>query len=100
MGDYELARPSGYFMNFYKKLQGGSFSTTYSEGKNYSFKSAMSAAVAKGKYARNTFTGQEGNQGPYRLTGNNGELFIIVLAGTERVFIDGQLMRAAAIVIM
>jgi hypothetical protein len=80
-------------MNFYKKLQGASFATSYSEGKDFSFKSAASAAVAKGKYARNSFLGQEGNQGPYRLVGNNGELFIIVLAGTERVFMDGLLMQ-------
>ncbi|HYV95125.1 MAG TPA: hypothetical protein VE978_25340 [Chitinophagales bacterium] len=93
VGDYELSRPNGYFMNFYKKLQGASFSTSYAEGKNYSFKSAASAAVAKGKYAHNSILGQEGNQGPYRLTGNNGELFIIILAGTERVFIDGLLMQ-------
>lgn len=99
VGDYELSRPAGYFMNFYKKLQGASFSTLYSSGKKLSpeadaasFRSAASAAVAKGKYARNNFPGQEGNQGPYRLTGNNGELFIIILAGTERVFIDGVLM--------
>lgn len=93
VGDYELSKPEGYFMNFYKKLQGASFATSYSEGKDFSFKSAASAAVAKGKYARNSFLGQEGNQGPYRLVGNNGELFIIVLAGTERVYMDGLLMQ-------
>jgi hypothetical protein len=70
VGDYELSRPPGYFMNFYKKLQGASFATSYDGGKDLQLKSAASIAIAKGKYAKNDFIGQEGNQGPYRLTGN------------------------------
>lgn len=91
-GDYELRRPKSYFMNYYKKLQGATFENTLNLGDKKSLYSKGSFAIARGKFARNTITAIEGNQGPYRLRGNNGERFIIILAGTEKVFVDGQLM--------
>lgn len=91
-GDYELQRPDSYFMNYYKKLQGATFSTAFELDKNKTLNSKASFAIARGKFARNDIIAIEGNQGPYRLRGSSGERFIIILAGTERVFIDGQLM--------
>jgi hypothetical protein len=98
-GDYELRRPDSYFMNFYKKSQGLSFSTINPlrsvEENEYApiLKSNVSLAFSKGKFARNQLSGAEGNQGPYKLTGANNELFIIVLSGTEKVFVDGLLLE-------
>ena len=93
-GDFELRKPQGYFMNFYKKGQGGLYNNRSVLGKNKGvLTSALSGAVSKGKFSRNIFAGTEANQGPYRLLGAQNETFIIILSGSESVFIDGQLMQ-------
>ena len=52
-----------------------------------------SVAFVKGQYAKSTFTGQEGNQGPYKLKGQNGELYVLVISGSERVYVNGVLLK-------
>jgi hypothetical protein len=97
-GDFELKRPASYFMNFYKKAQGGMLTSGFDlRSSNKEKKAARltisgAGAVSRGKYARNVIQGTEGNQGPYRLTGANNETYIIVLAGTEKVYVDGRLL--------
>lgn len=91
-GDYELQRPNSYFMNYFKKLQGATFSNDSRLGKG-NLSSNASIAIARGQFARNILQQQEGNQGPYKLQGNNGERFIIVLSGTEKVWFDGRLLQ-------
>ena len=97
VGDFQLARPSNsYFMNFYKRAQGAFISNTYidtSGKKAVIFKTQLAGAVSKGKFARNVVFGNENNQGPYRLTGAASEPFIIVLSGTEKIYIDGKLLQ-------
>jgi hypothetical protein len=93
LGDFNIERPKGYFLNFYKRVQGISYETGFKLGGNVRNKIGVSGSVAKGQFARNIFEGSEGNQGPYKLTGNNGEQFFIVLANTERVYINGLLQQ-------
>ncbi|MBX2870564.1 MAG: hypothetical protein KTR30_00635, partial [Saprospiraceae bacterium] len=92
-GDYELRRPNGYFMNYFKKLQGATFESTFKNGENGRLYTKSSVAIARGQFARNNIIALEGNQGPYKLRGSQNERFIIILSGTEKVWLDGQLMR-------
>ncbi len=92
-GDYGIQSRDEYFIRFDKQLQGASFQTGFDLKKGWNTSHSASFAVAKGKFSRNLFNGSEGNQGPYKLTGSNGEVYIIILAGSERVYADGKLLK-------
>jgi hypothetical protein len=83
----------GYFLKYYKNVQGLSLNYKYQINEKWNARSSVSGAASKGQFSSAQLTPIEGVQGPYRLTGPNGERFIIVLANSERVFIDGQLMQ-------
>ena len=59
-------------------------------------KNEAGGGIAKGKFARQYLTVQNGVQGPYKLYGSDGEVSISIVAGSERVYIDGQLLTRGA----
>lgn len=85
------------FLRYYKNVQGGQVATTYSLDKRDSSEinaqTSVGIAVAKGKFASTLIEAIEGSQGPYRLRGPNNERFIIVLANSEKVYLDGRLLQ-------
>jgi hypothetical protein len=94
MGDIQLKAQTGYFLKFNKKILGGNFTNTkINLNRNKQAYIKVSGAVSKGKFNRINISGIEGVQGPYRLTGANNEMYIVVLSGTERVYVDGILLQ-------
>ncbi len=91
-GDFWINKPTGYFMNYKKRGQGLTLQYDFRNEKKIGWQTQVSGAMSKGKFNRQVIQGVEGNQGPYRLLGADNEPFIIILAGTERVYIDGRLL--------
>lgn len=90
-GHLDLNEERPYFAKFQRRSMGLQFQTqTGKENKTFV---DLSAGVARSEFFRMRFQGIEGNQGPYRLTGKSGELFITIISGSEQVFIDGILMK-------
>jgi hypothetical protein len=100
-GDYELKRPENtYFTSYFKKLQGVNYLNTSDFNVKKSLTTFQTATllskagvgIAKGKFSRNILPVQEGNQGPYRLLGNEGSGYFVILSGTEKVYFDGKIL--------
>ena len=91
-GDISLENKKTQFLNFSKKVQG--LSTNFNFGTETNKTNVFaSAALVRGQYAKSNILGQEGNQGPYKLKGQNGELYVSVISGSERVYVNGRLLK-------
>lgn len=91
-GDVVLRNKESYFMRYLKNVQGGFAEVAYSPIKDSKAVTAVGAAVSKGKFNSMFVDPVEGLQGPYKLRGPNNERFIIVISGSEKVYLDGRLL--------
>ena len=97
LGDFNFQRTQkegGEFGGLSRKLQGATSllrsANFLNTGASGSF--SLIGATARGKFTTNQFQGIEGNQGPYRLMSNDGNSRPIIIAGTERVYLNGELV--------
>ncbi|WP_248724826.1 hypothetical protein [Seonamhaeicola sp. ML3] len=87
-GDIDLQNNNSYFAKFSKRVQG--LSVNANLGNEDSQTTLFAAgAIVRGQFTRSQFTAQEGNQGPYKLQGQNGELFVLIVSGSETVYVNG-----------
>ena len=93
VGDIILNNKQDHFLRYNRNTQGGKFKTSYKIGDAGKAVTSLGIGVAKGRFASIQLPVLEGVQGPYRLNADGQGAFTLVLANSERVFLDGQLLR-------
>jgi len=88
LGSYDIAWSRGEFGRYARRLDGAQVQTRHDQ-----WSVMAGVATARGRYRTYQLPVIDGNQGPYRLTDEAGMTGIVVIAGTERVWIDGELLR-------
>jgi hypothetical protein len=88
-GDISLKNNTSFFLPFTKQIAGLEVEANLTE----KLKVAASGAVVRGKFNNFRFVGVEGNQGPYKLFGANNEAAILIIEGSEQVFVNGVLLK-------
>ena len=76
----------------------GQFKRVFTNFKNEDseFTAFASGALVRGQFSSSQFVGQEGNQGPYKLVGPNNELYVLVVSGSETVYVNGIPLQRGA----
>ncbi|WP_242203871.1 hypothetical protein [Aestuariivivens insulae] len=87
-GDIDLQNTNSYFANFSKRVQ-GLFVNANLGDEDQQTNLFAAGALVRGQFTTSQFTAQEGNQGPYKLQGRNGELFVLIVSGSETVYVNG-----------
>ena len=91
LGDININVSGSEFGIVNRKLSGAKGSINYDAG-SVGGDLNITGAVTRGKFTTNEFQGIDGVQGPYRLTGERNNRNIIVIAGSERLFVNGERM--------
>ena len=84
-GDLSLKNTESYFASFTKQVSGLEVAANITD----KLKVSASGAIVRGKFNTFTIVGSEGNQGPYKIVGANNEPNIIIIGGSEQVYING-----------
>lgn len=88
-GDISIKNDKSFFLPFTKQIAGLEVEANITKN----LKVAASGAVVRGKFNNLKFVGVEGNQGPYKLFGANNEAAILIIEGSEQVFVNGILLK-------
>ena len=91
LGDQDVVIEEGSFGRYRRRLQGVNLAVSLPGGA-----AEFYGAVSGGRWTTHRLTLTDGYQGPYRLGGGEGAGATQVMAGSERVHLDGQMLRRGA----
>jgi len=88
LADYTSSLDWSSFSSFDRELRGGEITVT-AAGQRF----MAGGGVAKGRFETVNITGREGVQGPYQLLSARRFNGVIVIPGSESVYLNGELMK-------
>lgn len=91
LGDFEAVRDGSDFGDYRRKLQGLSLSARPGPAR-----AELLAGSPRGAYRTVQIRGEEANQGPYRLGAGETVRDLFLVAGSERVTLDGERLTRGA----
>ncbi|WP_230981431.1 hypothetical protein [Echinicola salinicaeni] len=92
-GDVVFQQRQSSFLRYYKNVQGLQFTTDYEVNEKWKASTQLGASIAKGKFSSVIIEVQEGTLGPYRVPGPENERYVIIMANSEKVFLDGKQLK-------
>ena len=94
LGDVDLVLPGTAFAPLARQVQGAVVDARLpAVGIVRGGRVLGSGSATRGRFRSQDLVAVEGVQGPYRLEGTAGEAFVIVVPGSERVYLDGLLLE-------
>jgi hypothetical protein len=87
LGDVNLSTTGFAFLDLNRELEGFTGRAGWP-----GVEARGAVASAKGEFASREFFGEDGKQGPYRLTDRTGSDNIVIVAGSESIWLDGRLL--------
>ena len=97
LGDVDLALTGTSFAPLTRQVQGAVFRARLpAAGVVSGGRAVASASATRGRFRSQDVVALEGVQGPYRLQGEAGDAFMVVVPGSERVYVDGVRVQRGA----
>ena len=84
-GDISIFNQDSYFMPINKQISGLRVQANI----NKNLKASAAGAIVRGKFNSFRVPITEGNQGPYKIFGLNNEANILIIEGSEQVYVNG-----------